>query len=68
MNLSKFDIAVTSPAVWTLVGLFVFNGLTAIVPQLSGNVADIVNVVLVVLAGYLHTSHVQSVSSAQSLS
>lgn len=61
--MSKFEIALESPAIWTLVGLFIFNGITAILPQLQGNWADVANILLVLLAGYLHTSHVQSVTS-----
>ena len=60
--MSKFDIALTSPAVWSIAAIFVYNGLTAIVPQLGGTAQEVVNVVLLVLSGYLHTEHVQSIS------
>ena len=63
MYLSKLEIAISSPAVWTLVAIFVFNGLQALAPILSGTAAEIVNAVLLVLTGFLHTSHVQSVAS-----
>ena len=58
--MSKLQIALTSPTVWTIVGVFAFNGLTAIAPMLGGNVALVVNVILLALAGVLHTSHVQT--------
>lgn len=41
-----------SKTVWTIVGLFVFNGLQAIAPQVSGQVSVVVNVLVSLLAVY----------------
>lgn len=57
---SKVMIAFNSGTTWTLLGLFAYNGLTAIVPSLSGTLAILVNTALLVLAGYLHVGKVQS--------
>lgn len=46
--------------VWSLIGIAVFNGLTAIAPALRGTTATIVNVILLILAGFVHTSHVEN--------
>jgi hypothetical protein len=65
MNLSKFEIAITSPAIWSMIALFAYNGLEAILPQLGGTVGNVVSILLLILSGYLHTSHVQSVAAGQ---
>ena len=62
---SKWAILFESPTFWTIVAIFAYNGLSSILPMLSGNVAGIVNVILLVLAGYAHASHVQSVQASQ---
>lgn len=64
---NKIEIALSSPTTWTLVGLAVFNGLTAIAPQLGGTFGNIVNVILVILAGYLHTGTVQTALTTGSI-
>lgn len=57
---SKAAIALTSPAVWTLVGLFVYNTLEANLALFPSAWSGVVNVVLVILTGYLHSSKVQT--------
>jgi hypothetical protein len=58
--MSKAEILVTSPAFWSIVCVFVFNGLQAIVPLLSGTGQNVVNVALLLMTAYLHAGTVQN--------
>lgn len=53
-----------SLTVWSLVLIAVFNGLTAIVPQVQGTAAIAINVILLILTGVMHTIHVNSAAVA----
>ncbi len=43
---------------WTIVAMFVFNGLQAIAPSLSGQAAVVVNGILSLVAVYFHNNPV----------
>lgn len=60
MTQTKLQAALTSPAFWTIVGLFVYNLLAYFVPMLNGNVQVVANAVLGILFMYLHPSEVQT--------
>lgn len=64
-NISKIEIALQSPAFWSIVGLALYNILALLVPQLSGHLQDAVNIVLMILAAYLHPAEVQKAGSTQ---
>lgn len=64
-NISKLEIAVKSPAFWSIVGLAVYNILAFLVPQLSGPLQDGVNIVLMVLAAYLHPAEVAAAAGTK---
>ncbi len=64
-NLSKVEIALQSPAFWSIVGLAAYNILALLVPQLTGTPQEIANVVLIGLAAFLHPSEVQKAGSTQ---
>lgn len=64
-NISKLEIALSSPAFWSIVGLAVYNVLAFLVPQLTGPLQDGVNIVLMVLAAYLHPSEVKAAGTTQ---
>lgn len=64
-NISKLEIALQSPAFWSIVLLAAYNILALIVPQLTGHVQDVVNIILMILAAYLHPQEVQKAGSAQ---
>jgi hypothetical protein len=57
--MSKIQILLTSPTFYTILGLFVYNGLAAIVPDLSGGLQTGANIVLGVLFLYVHPTEVQ---------
>lgn len=59
-NISKISIAFRSPAFYSILGLAVYNILAYFAPQLTGPLQDIVNIVLMVLAMYLHPSEVKT--------
>lgn len=58
-NISKLEIALQSPAFWAIVGLAAYNILAYLAPGLTGPLQDAVNIVLMVLAAYLHPVEVQ---------
>lgn len=58
--ISKLTVALHSPAFWSLVGAFVVQGLTAILPQLHGTASNIVSLILLALSAYLHPSEVHT--------
>lgn len=58
--MTKFNIALSSPAFWSIALVFVVQGLTAILPSLSGSVATIVQLILGILALYLHPSELKT--------
>ena len=60
---SKVEIAVTSPTTWTLVATVVYNALNANANLIPQDWSAAVNVLLLLLACYLHTSHVQSAAA-----
>lgn len=61
MNIqSKFAIALTSSTTWTMVALFAYNALNANVGLLPNTWSAAVNIVLMLLAGYLHSAKVQT--------
>lgn len=64
-NLSKIEIALSSPAFWSIVLLAVYNILALIVPQLTGHLQDVVNIILMVLTAYLHPTEVQKAGDIQ---
>lgn len=55
----KLAIALTSPAVWGMVILFAYNAIEANLALFPTGATTYVNIVLLLLSGYLHTSHVQ---------
>jgi hypothetical protein len=60
MNITKLQIAVSSPAFWAIVGLFAYNIIAYFQPSLTGNVQVGANVILSILAMYLHPAEVQT--------
>lgn len=54
--MDKFLQAFQSRTIWTLVALFVFNGLQAVEPQVSGNVQVAINLVMTVLGAYFRVN------------
>ena len=63
MQLSKLEIAFSSPAFWSIIGLAAYNLLGLFVPQMTGVPQEIANVVLLALAAYLHPAEVQTAGS-----
>lgn len=63
MNISKIEIALSSPAFWSLIGVFVYGGLEALAPGLGGTAGEIVQGALVVLAMFLHTGSIQKAAA-----
>lgn len=59
-NISKIEIALQSPAFWSIVLLAVYNILALVVPQLTGHLQDVVNIILMLLAAYLHPAEVKA--------
>ena len=57
--MNKIEVALRSPAFWTLVGLFVYHGLAAIAPSFGGTFGTLVQSVLAVMALILHPQEVQ---------
>lgn len=57
---SKLQIALTSGTFWSVVALVVYNAINANVALLPAGWTDVVNVVLLGLSAYLHSTHVQS--------
>lgn len=57
--MSKIEIALSSPAFYTLVGLFVYHGLEGIAPGLSGTLGNIVQTILALLTVYLHPTELK---------
>jgi hypothetical protein len=57
--MSKIEIALSSPAFWSFVGVIVVQILTALLPNLQGNIAIAAQVILSVLALYLHPKEIQ---------
>ena len=49
-----------SYTVWSLIGIGAYNALSSVAPQLQGTVGTVANIILLVLAGYMHSSHVQN--------
>ena len=60
---SKLVILLTSGTTWSIVAMFVYAGLEAIAPSLSGTTGNIVQGFLGLLAIYAHSNHVQSVQA-----
>ncbi len=58
--MSKINVAIHSTAFWSLIGVFVVQGLTAILPQLHGTASNVVSLILLVLATYLHPQEVHT--------
>lgn len=60
MNIqSKLAIFFTSSTTWTMVALLAYNAINANVGLLPNGWTAVVNVILTILAGYLHTAKVQ---------
>lgn len=57
---SKTAIFFSSSATWTMIALFVYNAINANVGIIPSGWSVIVNIGLTVLAGYLHSQHVQT--------
>ena len=57
--MNKIEIALSSPAFWSMAGVVLVQVLTALLPNLSGNVATAVSVILTVLSLYLHPSEIK---------
>lgn len=57
--MNKIEIFLRSKATRSLVGIFVVQGLTAIVPSLHGTVAQVVQGILALLTIYLHSAEIQ---------
>lgn len=64
-NISKLEIAIQSPTFWAIVGLAAYNVLAYLAPGLTGPLQDAVNIVLMVLAMYLHPQEVQKAGNVQ---
>lgn len=64
-NISKLGIALQSPAFWAIAGLAIYNILAYLAPGLTGPLQDIVNIILMVLAAYLHPAEVQKAGNVQ---
>ncbi len=63
MIISKIEIMVHSKAFWSLVGVFVVQGLTAILPELHGTVATVIQSILALITIYQHPKELQVVGS-----
>lgn len=57
---SKLAIMFSSGAVWTVIALFAYNALNANISMVPAGWNDAVNLLLSLLAMYLHSAHVQS--------
>ena len=64
-NISKLEIAFTSPAFYSLLALGAYNLLAFIVPQLDGTTQVVANAILMVLTMYLHPQEVQKAGNTQ---
>ena len=62
---SKLEIALTSPAFWSLVGIGAYAGLSAIVPMLQGTPSIIITLLLTILGAYLHPQEVQKAGNTK---
>lgn len=60
---SKIVIALSSPVFWSLAGLAAYNGLSSILPNLTGSLQMAVNLALVCLAVYVHPGEIQKASA-----
>lgn len=58
-NISKLEIALTSPSFWAMLGVFIIAGLSAIIPQLQGTPDLIAVAVVAGLGALLHPGEVQ---------
>ena len=58
--MTKLQIALRSPAFWSIIGLFVYSGLESIAPQFGGNFGLFIQAVLVLLAAILHPQEVHT--------
>lgn len=61
--MNKIEIALRSPAFWSMVGAILVQILTTIQPQLSGTTSTVVSTILAVLAMYLHPTEVHIAGS-----
>ena len=57
--MNKIEIALSSPAFWSLVGVFFVEGLKAVLPSLNGTLALVVQLVLAGLSAVLQTKEIQ---------
>lgn len=57
---SKLGIFFTSSAAWTMIATVAYNAINANISLVPAGWSDVINIVLLVLAGYLHSSHVQA--------
>lgn len=66
--MSKFEIFLKSKTTWSLVALFIVQGLTAIKPELSGNLATAVQGILALLALYFPASEIKTAAVSGTIS
>lgn len=57
---SKLAIFFTSGSTWTMLALLAYNAINVNVGLLPNGYTAVVNIVLTLLAGYLHANHVQT--------
>lgn len=57
---SKIEIALTSGATWTLLATFLYNALNANLGVIPPAYSAVVNILLFILTGYLHTAKTQN--------
>ncbi len=57
--MNTIEIALHSPAFWSIVGTIAVQVLTTVLPSLSGMWATIVQAILAALALYLHPSEIK---------
>lgn len=57
--MSKIEVALRSPAFWSMALLFIYHGLEGIAPSLSGGIGTFVQGLLALMALYFHPKEVQ---------
>lgn len=64
-NLTKIEIAISSPVFWAMIGVFLIAGLSAIAPQLQGTPELVVMAIIAGIGALLHPSEIQKAGSTQ---
>ena len=62
---SKIEIALQSPAFWSIALIGLSAGISAIIPSLQGIPLEVATVVLAVIAAYAHPTEVQNAGNTK---